>query len=218
MLFGRNPTSLKFQTALRGGFCYDEYMLKREVHTRGVVVGRRAAGEGSVRVSLYTEELGLVTAVATSGREERSKLRPHLMVGTRGTYSLVKGKADWRVTGVVAARSTYFECTTDEQRQSAERVRTLLKQFVHGEGADVELFAALWEFMQAIPALAGDDARVAEYVVVLRMLAALGYVAKAGGAEEFLGAEYSAALLVNAKLKRAALVRLINDGIGASGL
>lgn len=199
-------------------FWYHDGMLKREVHTRGVVVGRRAAGEGSVRVTLYTEELGLVTAVATSGREERSKLRAHLVVGTRGTYSLVKGKADWRVTGVVGARSTYFECTSDEQRQSAERVRVLLKQFVHGEGADAELFAALWEFLSALPTLSTDDVRVAEYVVVLRMLAALGYVAKGGTADEFLGAEYTAALLVSAKEKRSDLVRLINDGIGASGL
>ena len=53
---------------------------KREVHTRAIVIARRSAGEGSVRVSLYTEELGLVSALVTSAREERSKLRPHLMV------------------------------------------------------------------------------------------------------------------------------------------
>jgi DNA repair protein RecO len=192
--------------------------LKREVHTKGVVVARRAAGEGSVRIKLYTEELGLISAVATSGREERSKLRPYLLVGTRGTFSLVKGKADWRLTGAVGAVNSYFECSTDTQRESSARVLALLRQFIHGEGADFELFTNLWEFLQTLPTLLGDDVRIAEYVVVLRMLAALGYVGKSDGVEEFLGAEYSAALLVNAKNKRSDLVRIINDGIGASGL
>lgn len=188
------------------------------MHTRGIVVARHTAGEGSTRVQLYTEELGLVTALATSAREERSKLRPHLMVGTRGVYSLVKGKADWRVTGVVGARTSYFECSTDEQKQSSARVVALVRQFVHGEGADEELFGGLWEFMSVLASLNAKDVRIAEYVVALRILAALGYVAKSDGVEEFLGAEYTAALLLNAERRRSELVKLINDGIGASGL
>ena len=72
--------------------------------------------------------------------------------------------------------------------------------------------------MTVITELPPDDVRIAEYVVVLRLLAALGYVAKSGSVEEFLGAEYTAAMLVSAKNRRGDLVRLINDGIGASGL
>lgn len=193
-------------------------MLKREVHTKGVVVARRSAGEGSVRVQLYTEELGLVTAVATSAREERSKLRPHLIVGTAGTYSVVKGKNDWRLTGAYGARSTYFESPVHDARSAAARVVALVRQFVHGEGRDERLFTAVWEFMNAAPALSMEDVRIAEYVAVLRILSALGYVGEGIGMNHLLGAEYSAAVLVAARERRADLVRIINDGIGASGL
>ncbi|MEK7063631.1 MAG: DNA repair protein RecO [Patescibacteria group bacterium] len=192
-------------------------MQKREVHTRGVVVGRRAAGEGSVRVTLYTEELGLVSAVAKSAREERSKLRAHLVEGTRGTYSLVKGKEVWRLTGAVRTQNIFYESPGDGAA-SASRVLSLMRQFIQGEGADAELFASVWEYLEALPTLQADDIRIAEYIVVLRMLAALGYIARGGVADELLGAEYSAALLVLARERRKELVKVINDGIGASGL
>jgi recombinational DNA repair protein (RecF pathway) len=171
-----------------------------------------------MRVHIYTEELGLVTAVATSAREERSKLRAHLVDGARAVYSLVKGKRDWRVTGAVGAQISYFECATDEQRLSAARVVALVKQFVHGEGADEGLFESVWEFLTAVPTLANTDVLIAEYVAVLRILAALGYVAKTDDVEAFIGPTYSAALIAHATLKRKDLVQRINDGIGASGL
>lgn len=193
-------------------------MHKREVHTRGVIIARRAAGEGSVRVQLYTEALGLVSAVAKSAREERSKLRPYLLPGTFGTYSVVKGKAEWRVTGVVGARTPYFACSRDDQRISAERVVQLVRTFVHGEGADEALFAAVWEFLSVVPTLSPDDTVIGEYVAALRILAALGYVAPTDETREFLSPEYSAALLAHARAKRKGLVEIINHGLGASGL
>jgi DNA repair protein RecO len=193
-------------------------MLKREVHTRGVVIGRRASGEGSARILIYTEELGLVRAIATSAREERSKMRPYLVTGTRGTYSLVKGKVEWRVTGVVQAHTSYYECASAAGQDAAMRVVALIEQFVQGDGADEGLFESVWEFLETVPTLSDTDVRIAEYVAVLRILAALGYVAKVGGMEEFMGPAYSAALLASAAEKRSELVQVITHGLGASGL
>lgn len=193
-------------------------MLKREVHTRGVVVARRAAGEGSVRVLIYTEELGLVHAVAKSAREERSKLRPYLLSGTRGHYSFVRGKAEWRVTGAISCRTVFYETKERAAHECAAHVLSLLPQFVHGEGRDDDLFTALWELLVSLPKLSSEDVRIAEYVAVLRILAALGYVAKTDGVEEFMSAEYTAALITRAREKRTNLVALINQGLSSSGL
>jgi DNA repair protein RecO len=192
--------------------------LKREVHTRGVVLAERTVGEGSVRILLYTEELGLVRAVAKSAREERSKLRAYLVSGTRGTYSLVKGKAEWRVTGAVGCKTTFYEISSRETHECAARVLSLVRQFVHGEGRDEGLFIALWELLESLPTLKVEDLRIAEYVAVLRILAALGYVAATDGVEEFMSTEYTAALLARASARRRDLVKLINRGLGASGL
>ncbi len=193
-------------------------MVRREVHTRAVVLAWRPAGEGSVRVLLYSEALGLVRVIAKSAREERSQLRPYLVPGTRGSYSLVRGKVEWRVTGVVGGRTSYFECARFDQHASAERVLLIMRQFVHGEGADPTLFAALHEYLEVLPALSEREVQIAEYVAVLRILAALGYVAKTDRVEEFVSAEFSAALLARAETRRRDLVALINRGFGASGL
>ena len=198
-------------------FWYHEDVLKREVHTKAVVIHRRAAGEGSVRVMLYTEELGLVTCIATSAREERSKLRAHLVAGTVGVYSLVKGKRDWRVMGAVRTINSMYVCVSDHERASIARILSMIRQFIHGEGRDADLYTALNEYVLTVPTLNDEDVVVAEYVAALNILAALGYVAPEP-VRSFLGAQYSAALLTAASKKRYALVRAINDGISISGL
>ena len=185
--------------------------------TRAVVIGRHASGEGSTRVVLYTEELGRVTAFARSGREERSKLRPHLVVGARGSYDLVKGKSEWRVTGAVGTENIFYSCQKDDSRTSAARTFALLRQLVHGETKDERLFSALNEYCIALPTLEGDSVRVAEYVVALNILAALGYVEESS-VSDFIDTRYTAALLKNAADKQRTLVHAINEGIAASQL
>ncbi|MEK7530760.1 MAG: recombination protein O N-terminal domain-containing protein [Patescibacteria group bacterium] len=191
--------------------------MKKEVTTLAMVVGRHASGEGSSRVVLYTEELGRITAFARSGREERSKLRPHLVVGARGSYDLVKGKSEWRVTGAVHTENIFYSCQEDDARTSAARTFTLLRSLVHGEGKDERLFTALHEYCVALPTLTGDSVRIAEYVVALNILAALGYVEEEP-VTDLIDARYTAALLKNAADKRRALIRAINEGIAASQL
>ncbi len=191
---------------------------KREVHTRGLVLSRRQAGEGSLRIMLFTEELGLVTALATSAREERSKLRAHLVPGTRGTYSLVRGRDQWRVTGAVRTVNEYFAVQQEEVQKSFARVISFVRQFVRGEGKNDELFGRLWEYCGALHDVSAKDIRTLEYLVVLRTLAALGYVAPSDDEHDFIASPLTAALLMRAGARTGALVRHIHRGMSASGL
>lgn len=165
---------------------------KREVTTRGIVIGRTQAGEGSLRAHLYTEELGLVSAIAKSAREERSKLRAYLTTGTCGMYSLVRGREYWRVTGAVGAVHSLMRRDPEEQGASA-RVIGVVRQLVHGEGANAALFAAFWEFLH------NTNPLVAEHRAVAHILASLGYVAASD-------------------LDEPNLIEVINRGLAASGL
>ncbi len=146
--------------------------MKREVHTRGVVVARAASGEGSLRVSILTEDLGLVRALGTSARLERSKLRGHLVAGSYGTYSFVRGARDWRIIGAVGTQNIFYQNAHDQHRQNeVARIIALVRQFVHGEEANAGLFRALWGSADELPFAQ------AESVVTIRVLSALGYVA-----------------------------------------
>jgi DNA repair protein RecO len=180
---------------------------KRNVTTRGVVIGRMQAGEGSARVLLYTEELGLVHAIAKSAREERSKLRAHLTTGTYGAFALVRGERDWRVTGVTGAKNSHFALSaaasfaeaSKAKQEAVARVIGVVRSLVHGEGANHALFAVLWQFLEALPALGGDDVAPAEHRAVLAILASLGYVAPSD-------------------MDAPDIVSVINKGLMASGL
>jgi hypothetical protein len=191
----------------------------REITLRGIVVARRSSGEGSVRVSLYTDALGLVSALAKSAREERSKLRPHLQVGTLGTFTLVKGRDVWRITGALNAENSYFALAGKPEAQAASaRVLSIVRQFVRGEGSDPYLFSALFDFFRALSGMGMEDMPAAECVAILRLLAALGYIGEDPRMAPFLKISYAPALLADAKASRKYLVQFINEGIAVSGL
>lgn len=193
--------------------------MKREVTTRAVVVGRHAAGEGSVRILLYTEVLGLVSCIAKSAREERSKLRAHLLVGTRGTYSLVRGAYEWRVIGAVATSHTYFALHSEPARVSAASVIALVSRLVHGDGYEHALFDALWCFFDSLSHIPAEAVLNAEKLAVVRILFALGYVSSEGENKELLASsDYSPDALRHAAARAPRLVRVINEGLLASGL
>lgn len=192
---------------------------KRELTTRGVVVGWRAVGEGSARVFLFTEALGLVSTVAQSAREERSQLRSHLQWGTRGLFTLIRGKETWRVTGAAHTSNIFFSLRTHSVGHlSAARMLAMIRQLVRGERADPEVFDSLFLFCEVLPTLSDTFAKEAEVLALFRMLSALGYVEPHALLTPFMTPSYDSALLGAAGKVRPQLVQAINDGIAASGL
>lgn len=193
--------------------------INREITARAIVVARRSAGEGSVRISLYTDSLGLVVALAKSGREERSKLRPHLQVGTTGVFTLVKGRDLWRITGATSTENSYFALSGKKSAQEASaRVIAIVRQFIRGEGSDPYLFSALFGFFRALPSMDEEYISEAECLAVLRVLAASGYVREDAKMARFLDIAYEADTLAEARRSRPLLVSLINEAIAESGL
>ena len=191
----------------------------RNVTVRGVVVARHASGEGSVRVSLYTDLLGLVDPVAKSAREERSKLRAHLMVGTLGTFTLVRGEGVWRITGVVDATNIYFALSGKPRAQkAAAETLGIVRKFVRGEERDLYFFEVLSEFLRTLPGTSEDKVSLSECAAVLRMLAALGYVSRTRVPDDLFSVSYDTETLDRVSKDRTAIVKTINQAISASGL
>lgn len=189
--------------------------IRHEVATRGIVVARIPAGEGSLRVLMYTEALGLVAALAKSAREERSQLRAHLQTGTLGTFMLVKGRDAWRVMGATATENLFAPLSGDAA-EAAARTLSAVRRFAHGAGADPYLWRALAGFAQAVAR--GKDAWVLEHLAVFRLFAALGYVRESAATREFFDVSYEPDTLARARAARAPLVRAVNEAISASGL
>lgn len=192
--------------------------VRHEITTEGIVIGRFSAGEGSVRVQMYTEALGLISALAKSGREERSKLRPHLQAGTHGTYTCIKGERDWRLLGAIGTHNYYFALAGRPAAQTAAaRVVSVVRQLVHGEEVDARLYRALAGFLSALPSLADTEVRVAERLAVARILFSLGYV-EGKAVPHLSGETYAPAPLKELVPFQHQLTVIINEGLSASGL
>lgn len=190
-----------------------------DLTTRGVVIARAQSGEGSARIFIYTESAGLLGVLAKSAREERSKLRPHLQVGTYGSFTLVKGIRDWRVTGAVDTENSYFQLRDAPRAQTASaRVVGVVRQLVHGEEKNQELFDTLWAFLHALPHFTEDEVKVGEYVAVVRILSSLGYVPRENAIPELSEGTYTKAVLDAVKPFEKQLVKTINNALLASNL
>src|SRR3989338_10897372 len=101
--------------------------------TEGIVLGKRAVGEANTLVYILTRELGLVRAKATSSRREVSKLRYGLETLSRGRYTFVRGKNEWRLTGVDGVSRDLLG-STPAQRKRLGQVSKLLMRLVLGAG------------------------------------------------------------------------------------
>lgn len=187
--------------------------------TRAVVINRAASGEGSARIFLYSESRGLVGAFAKSAREERSKLRAHLQLGSYGRYTLVSGRQEWRVTGAADTKNTHFELSEKPHAQRAPgRIFSLVRSLVHGEGENPELFRALFTFLEALPTMAERDVRLGEYLAALRILASLGYVPPPSRLPPLASSEYSPSALAAAAPHERTIITAINEALLASNL
>ncbi len=69
--------------------------------TKGVVLDSRNIGEENELLFVFTKELGLVSVFAKSIKKAESKLRPSLQKFSWVWLSLIKGKTNIRVTGVI---------------------------------------------------------------------------------------------------------------------
>jgi DNA repair protein RecO len=183
--------------------------------TDGLVLNKRGVGEANIFVSLLTPELGLVRASARSARKEESKLRYGLEPMTRGRYSLVRGRNEWKITGVENVSKV-----VGGNRQKIGKVSQLLLRLVQGEDAVPELFTTTTEGFAALGRAQEEaDAESIECVLVLRILAHLGYLPQTPELAPFVEQDFfSLELAAAARLNRTRLVRAINESLSATGL
>lgn len=188
------------------------------ISTHGIVLTKRTVGEANTRIVVLTEDVGVVRVTARSARLERSKLRYGLETFTRGRFALVRGKHEWKLTGTHELSRTLLPASLAARRVSG-RIARLLLRLVQGEEPVPTLFTIVDEGLACIANAADAELEQIEWILVLRILAELGYVEQEGRVQEFVkGTEYTPALLARALETRSLLIRTINESLGATGL
>lgn len=185
--------------------------------TEGIVLAKRAAGEANTLVYVMTEELGLVRAKAVSARREASKLRYGLEPLSCGRYSFVRGKQEWRLTGADDVTRELI-AATPAQRRRLGQVSRLLMRLVLGSQHSPELYRLIRTGFATL-AHTEKDADSIECVLVLRILAQLGYLPELPSLAPFVESDaFTPELAAEAAASRKLLIKLINDSLQATGL
>lgn len=148
-------------------------------HTDAFVIGGTPSGEGSRILTLFTRELGMISASARSVREERSKLRYCLQDFSLSEVTLVRGRDSWRITNASIIESVFRSFQESSKTLALfARVFRLLRRLLQGEGKNEPLFAAIvsaYSFLKNKNSISLEQANI-EIVLVLRILFLLGYL------------------------------------------
>ena len=188
------------------------------VTSEGVVLSKRGVGEANTLIAVLTREKGLLRIAARSSRFEKSKLRYGLEPLTRARFALVRGRHEWKLTGVDAV-SRDFMSPQAINRRAAGRVARLLLRLIHGEEAVPALYDTALRGFAYLAEADAADMQNRECVLVLRILAHLGYVPNTADTAPFLHDEpLSPELAVLVASVRPTLIRIINESLSATGL
>lgn len=188
--------------------------------TEALVLTDYPLGDAHRTIRLFTRELGLLAGVATSVREERSRMRYSLQEGTQSLVSLVRGRTQWRIVGArELAQSARVEDAT--RRAVYVQLVALLARLLPTEEPDSELYDTLTEELAALgQGIPSREARTRGILLMLSVVHRLGYVADDEVMRSLPGAEFSGMRLVvpgESGTTRAAS-RLVTKAVNASGL
>jgi DNA repair protein RecO len=143
--------------------------------TEAVVCGSFEQNTADKAFLLFTREAGMLFANARSVREEVSKQRFALQDFSRIRVSLIKGKTGWRIGSVESEKNDFSIAKTREARASVVSIYKLLRRFVRGEEASVDLYDFVVSALDQLEE-GTDDRKFLDLFIQLKILSILGYV------------------------------------------
>lgn len=144
-------------------------------HTKAVIIKSLASKEADKLYWLYTQDFGLVVAVATGVRKPGAKLAGQLIDYSFVEADLVKGRDVWRLVSAVPLATPLLGNTTHPLARAYVRMLATLERFVVDEGVHPELFEEL-EAAAALLHTEYADSRKFDTLVIWRILTTLGYI------------------------------------------
>ncbi|MDQ5958160.1 MAG: repair protein RecO [Patescibacteria group bacterium] len=154
-------------------------MAHRHYHSRGLVLNLRPLREKDLLITIFTEDLGLIRAIIKSGRDVRSKLRPHGSRFSLVKITLVRGKEWWRVVGLETEDMMSPIWSNTRAAVPAARVFDLLERLLPPEEPVDSLFTDTHNILLMFKrnqAKANSFIANLECLAVLRILSRLGYL------------------------------------------
>jgi len=200
--------------------------------TRAFVIDSRDTGEANKMLTLFTPDLGLITAAVQGVRVMKSKLRPSIQDLSFSKVSLVRGKEIWRLVSADKLISLYDRRIPLGVRRMMARTLAFLQRMSPGESRHDELFgmlSKLYSFsfeqkeffggMQQSTEESVERVSVTGLLAELRILDALGYGSDHPELKELSSAsEWTQEVILQAVMQRELVERHIRQALESSHL
>lgn len=159
-------------------------------HTKGIIIGSRVEGDSNKLVDLFTESFGLINAKVQGSRNIHSKLRNSSQDFSSGEFSLVHGRAGWKVVSARAEKNFYeIFRNSPAKLKIACNILNLIKKLVTEEArvnnetrqeatlsVGGPLFNTVLNFLHFLVKAQEQDIALVECLTLLRILHTLGYM------------------------------------------
>ena len=177
-------------------------------------MGSRNSGETGKYYSIFTRNLGMITASAEGVRKMSSKLRYVLQDFSYLKIDLVQGKNMFRITN--ASKTNILELIT-KQPETFEifaNIARLLKRLLAGVESNEALFVDLSNGLLVLEkANTKEDLRNIEAIIVLRILNNLGYIGENNVLKNLTRSPFEEDLIFNVSKSRTYVLQQINRAL-----
>jgi DNA repair protein RecO len=177
-------------------------------NTPALVLNKKDHSDNDVVLTFLTKEFGLIRAVATGLRKEKSKLRFSLQAFSVTDVSLVKGKGMWRVTN-----AKHIESLVGEKNNILDKIKLTIERLVYGEeGSD------LYNIVVNGVKTDSKDYESVERIIIMRILNELGYIERKGLNDFFKDTNISIDLIEKSNLMKKDIIKFINNAFKVSNM
>ena len=182
-------------------------------HTEGIILGSNNFGETGKYYSIFTRDLGMISASAQGIRKMSSKLRFVLQDFAYLKIDLVKGKDFWRITNV-AKTNKLEDFSNPEIFAVFVNISKLLKRLLAGEDPNETLFSDLLDGLSVLEkSKTQDELRNIEAVIVLRILHNLGYIGGNEVLKDFIKSPFEKDIVFKVSESRTKILYQINKAL-----
>lgn len=191
-------------------------------HTEGIILGSRNFGEAGKHYSIFTRDLGMITASAQGIRKMSSKLRYVLQDFAYLKIDLVQGKNIFRVTNALKTGILEKITKRPETFEVFANIARLLKRLLAGIEPNEALFTDLINGLFILEKLATKDVSVfsgednlrnIEVIIVLRILNNLGYIGENDILKNLIKSPFEENLIFEVSKSRTHILHQINKAL-----
>lgn len=179
--------------------------------TSAFIISSTPHGEAGKFLLIFTENFGMIGALAQGIRLNKSKLRYHIQDFDYTNISIVRGKEVWRLTGAHEIENKV------KPNILHIKILKLLKRLLHGEEKNEKLFEIIETLYKAD--IKEKDYDSVECLTVLRILSTLGYIRNTEKLNIFLeNNSINEDIIKNMNENKSKIIRVINVALKESQL